>query len=196
MRRERSMNPKCQTRPGFDTFSAKSADLTGLKMIRITRAVSMADVSRASYWKIAHTMRLKPAALRHFRPAYVRVGSIGSKDIGAGRRHMSGMPPKADMLIIPAAVLDCEMRKSKLRACAPPALIGNRIDRPELNAISKRTRLGNASQIADLRRGTMPAKIRRQLLVFGHRLGPGVASPEQATGCSCKATGTPFPHSN
>src|SRR5262245_40802160 len=31
------MNPKCQTRPGFDTFSAKSADLTGLKMRRITR---------------------------------------------------------------------------------------------------------------------------------------------------------------
>src|SRR6516225_645777 len=34
------MNPKCQTRPGFDTFSAKSAHLMGLKMRRITRAVS------------------------------------------------------------------------------------------------------------------------------------------------------------
>jgi hypothetical protein len=33
-------NPKCQTRPEFDTFSAKSADLTGLKMRRITRAGS------------------------------------------------------------------------------------------------------------------------------------------------------------
>src|SRR6516164_6770856 len=43
VRRERSMNPKCQTRPGFDTFSAKSADLTGLKMRRITRAVSSFD---------------------------------------------------------------------------------------------------------------------------------------------------------
>jgi hypothetical protein len=41
VRRERRMNPKCQTRPGFDTFSAKSADLTGLKMRRITRAVSI-----------------------------------------------------------------------------------------------------------------------------------------------------------
>ena len=40
MKRERRMNPKCQTRPGFDTFSAKSADLTGLKMRRITRAAS------------------------------------------------------------------------------------------------------------------------------------------------------------
>src|SRR5215471_3968946 len=40
MRRERKMNPKCQTRPGFDTFSAKSAHLTGLKMRRITRAAS------------------------------------------------------------------------------------------------------------------------------------------------------------
>src|SRR5262249_32193047 len=36
-------NPKCQTRPGFDTFSAKSADLTGLKMRRITRAASSFD---------------------------------------------------------------------------------------------------------------------------------------------------------
>src|SRR5215468_1137563 len=42
------MNPKCQTRPEFDTFSAKSADLTGLKMRRITRAVSLPDASRAS----------------------------------------------------------------------------------------------------------------------------------------------------
>ena len=40
MRRERRINPKCQTRPRFDTFSARSADLTGLKMIRITRAAS------------------------------------------------------------------------------------------------------------------------------------------------------------
>jgi hypothetical protein len=41
------MNPKCQTRPGFDTFSAKSADLTGLKMRRITRAVSLPGASGA-----------------------------------------------------------------------------------------------------------------------------------------------------
>ena len=34
------MNPKCQTRPGFDTFSARSAHLTGLKMRRIARAVN------------------------------------------------------------------------------------------------------------------------------------------------------------
>ena len=40
MKRERRMNRKCQTRPGFDTFSAKSADLTGLKMRRITSAAS------------------------------------------------------------------------------------------------------------------------------------------------------------
>ena len=38
------MNPKCQTRPGFDTFSARSADLTGLKMRRITRAASFDDL--------------------------------------------------------------------------------------------------------------------------------------------------------
>src|SRR5215831_12221790 len=38
-------NPKCQTRPGFDTFSAKSADLTGLKRRRITRAVSIGRIA-------------------------------------------------------------------------------------------------------------------------------------------------------
>ena len=40
MRRERKTNPKCQTGPEFDTFSARSADLTGLKMNRITRGGS------------------------------------------------------------------------------------------------------------------------------------------------------------
>ena len=34
------MNPKCLGRAIPDTFSARSADLTGLKMRRITRAVS------------------------------------------------------------------------------------------------------------------------------------------------------------
>src|SRR6516164_5221499 len=40
------MNPKCQTRPGFDTFGARSADFTGLKMRRITRGVSCVDGPR------------------------------------------------------------------------------------------------------------------------------------------------------
>ena len=40
MRRERRMNPKCLGRAFPDTFSARSADLTGLKMRRITRAAS------------------------------------------------------------------------------------------------------------------------------------------------------------
>ena len=35
--RERMANPKCQTRPVFDTFGARSSVLTGLKMRRITR---------------------------------------------------------------------------------------------------------------------------------------------------------------
>src|SRR6516165_5276825 len=41
-------NPKCLGRGIPDTFSAKSADSTGLKMRRITRAVSLPDASRAS----------------------------------------------------------------------------------------------------------------------------------------------------
>src|SRR5262249_13290334 len=54
VRRERSMNPKCQTRPGFDTFSAKSADLTGLKMRRITRAASFNHLVGESQQPIRH----------------------------------------------------------------------------------------------------------------------------------------------
>ena len=40
MRRKRRINPKCLGRAIPDTSSARSAHLTGLKMIRITRAVS------------------------------------------------------------------------------------------------------------------------------------------------------------
>src|SRR5262249_30386215 len=40
MRRERMMNPKCLGRNVPDTFDARSADFTGLKMRRITRAAS------------------------------------------------------------------------------------------------------------------------------------------------------------
>ena len=40
MKRERMTNPKCLGGTIPDTFSARSADLTGLKMRRITRAVS------------------------------------------------------------------------------------------------------------------------------------------------------------
>jgi hypothetical protein len=63
MKRERMTNPKCQTRPGFDTFSAKSADLTGLKMRRITRADFMPDmgVSRPVRW----VFRILSLARRH-----------------------------------------------------------------------------------------------------------------------------------
>ena len=40
MRRERRMNSKCHSRSLCDTFGARNAELTGLKMRRITRAVS------------------------------------------------------------------------------------------------------------------------------------------------------------
>src|SRR5262249_42004741 len=47
------MNPKCQTRPGFDIFSVKSADLTGLKMRRITRGGSFDHLvgEGDEYWR-------------------------------------------------------------------------------------------------------------------------------------------------
>ena len=40
MKRERTMNPKCLAGSVPDTFNARSADLTGLKMRRITRGAS------------------------------------------------------------------------------------------------------------------------------------------------------------
>jgi hypothetical protein len=40
MRRERMTNPKCQTEPTFDTYTARSADFTGLVSMLITRAAS------------------------------------------------------------------------------------------------------------------------------------------------------------
>src|SRR5262249_27867722 len=63
VRRERSMNPKCQTRPGFDTFSAKSAHLTGLKMRRITRAVSFNHLVGASEQRRGHGETKHPGRL-------------------------------------------------------------------------------------------------------------------------------------
>ena len=48
MKRERRMNRKCLGRAIPDTLGARSAHLTGLKMRRITRAVSLPNVSRAS----------------------------------------------------------------------------------------------------------------------------------------------------
>src|SRR5215831_6421606 len=57
MRRERRMNPKCQTGPTFDTFSARSAHLTGLKMRRITRGEFIALVGGAAAWPPAPRLK-------------------------------------------------------------------------------------------------------------------------------------------
>jgi hypothetical protein len=51
MRSERRMNPKCQTRPVFDNFGARSADSTGLLSMLITRAGSFDHlVGAAEQW--------------------------------------------------------------------------------------------------------------------------------------------------
>jgi hypothetical protein len=46
MTRERRMNPKCHSRTGCDTFSARNADSTGLFLMPITRAASCVDGPR------------------------------------------------------------------------------------------------------------------------------------------------------
>jgi hypothetical protein len=44
MTRERRMNPKCHSRTGCDTFSARNTDSTGLFLMPITRAFSLNDL--------------------------------------------------------------------------------------------------------------------------------------------------------
>src|SRR4029077_18429732 len=58
------------------------------------------------------------------------------------------------------------------------------------------TRSQNPFPTADLRHGRMPAKIQQQQLVVLHRPRLAVASPEQATGCSCRAMETFFRRSD
>src|SRR5262249_31345266 len=53
MRRERRMNPKCLGRNVPDTFDARSADLTGLKMRRITRGEFITLLGGAAAWPLA-----------------------------------------------------------------------------------------------------------------------------------------------
>ncbi len=75
MRSERRMNLKCHSRVLCDTFSARNAELTGLKMRRITRAVSLPGPPVLQTDRIAHPAPQETAALRDFNPAYDRLGS-------------------------------------------------------------------------------------------------------------------------
>src|SRR5262249_24819881 len=96
MSRERRMNPKCLGGDFPDTFSARSAHLTGLEMRRITRAVSLPSVSRASNRKDSTPqLRQETAALRDFGPAYVACGSVASHPDLRDAPGMSAMPPIA-----------------------------------------------------------------------------------------------------
>ena len=60
MRRERMMNPKCLGRSVPDTFDAKSADFTGLKMIRITRGVSFDHLVGGGEQRVRHRQPERP----------------------------------------------------------------------------------------------------------------------------------------
>src|SRR5262245_51474429 len=92
------MNPKCQTRPGFDTFSAKSADLTGLKMRRITRAASFDHLVGACEERRGHSeaQRLRrnqvhDEIVTHRRRARYRDQTA----IGSARESVDGLRQQA-----------------------------------------------------------------------------------------------------
>jgi len=109
MRRERRMNPKCQTRPGFDTFSAKSAHLTGLKMRRITRAVSLPVLPVLPTERIAHLGTAGGRRTAVFQSNRVAVGSIATDEVEVTRSRMSASPLKADNLHTISASPLCAM---------------------------------------------------------------------------------------
>src|SRR5215510_12419405 len=75
MRRERMTNPKCLGRAIPDTFSARSADLTGLKMRRITRGASFDDLVCACEQRWRHFEAERPGGLEidHQRILYRRL---------------------------------------------------------------------------------------------------------------------------
>ena len=63
-------NPKCQTQPTFDTFSARSADSTGLFSMPITRAASfdhLVDngISNKMGNSLSHDLRFRRDASRY-----------------------------------------------------------------------------------------------------------------------------------
>src|SRR5262245_26077450 len=61
------MNRKCQTRPGFDTFGAKSADSTGLFSRPITRAGSFDDLvgGEQKLWRNGQPERFGGSKINH-----------------------------------------------------------------------------------------------------------------------------------
>src|SRR5262249_57728853 len=92
MRGEGRMNTKCQTRPGFDTFSAKSADLTGLKMRRITRAGSFDHLvgERQQLRRNFEAKRLSSFAVKdEFEFVYLLDGQVSGLDALKNATHVN-----------------------------------------------------------------------------------------------------------
>ena len=81
------MNPKCQTRPRFDTYAARSVDSTGLFSMLITRAVSIdrmafgARASRIAGYRIS--LSAGSGSLEPRRQAQVAVAPPHPRDAGA-----------------------------------------------------------------------------------------------------------------
>src|SRR6516165_6287996 len=120
------LNPKCQTRPGFDTFSARSADLTGLKMRRITRGGSCVDGPRLARENVACRTEV---ACSHVSGLLVQSGwTAGPDGVREPRPHHSSgidVPMKRQVWLGCVGSTDCAITRHCSLASSSPSAVGD-----------------------------------------------------------------------
>src|SRR6516164_5752934 len=120
------MNPKCQTRPGFDTFGARSADFTGLKMRRITRGVSCVDGPRLARDHLACSAEV---ACSHVSGLLVQSGwTAGPDGVREPSPHHSNgidVPMKRQVWLGCVGSTDCAITRHCSLASSSPSAVGD-----------------------------------------------------------------------
>src|SRR5262249_13826462 len=106
------MNPKCLGRSVPDTFDAKSADFTGLKMRRITRGVSCVDGPRLARENV--TCRTE-VACSHVSGLFTQSGwTAGPDGVREPRPHHSSgidVPMKRQVSLGCVGSTDCAITR-------------------------------------------------------------------------------------